>query len=129
MQAVAIVGAEEDVRDAWAAMNRINAPWAAVFDAKRLVGVLNKEDIDALIRTPETFQNAGDVAHGGAPARRAMSLSPNADLNEAVLQLEMAEADAAFVEGVGGPPSVLEADVANRALSRSSRCSPRFRSW
>lgn len=116
LQAVAIVGAEEDAREAWTAMNRINAPWAAIFNEKRLVGILNKSDIDAVIRVPEVFQIVGEIAEKGMPARRGMSLSPNMDLNEAALQLEMARTDAALVEGVGRPPGVIEMDAANRAL-------------
>lgn len=117
LQAVAIVESNEDARETWAAMNRINAPWAAVFDDKRLVGVVNKEDIDAFIRVPEVFQRVGTVAKSGMPARRSISLSPNADLSEAVFQLEMARADAAFVEGIGKPPGIMEMAAANRALS------------
>lgn len=120
LQAVAIVGAEEDAREAWAAMNRINAPWAAVFDHKRLVGVVNKQDLDAFVRVPEVFQKVGEVAKTDMPSRRGISLSPNADLNEAVFQLEMAGADAAFVEGVGRPPGVMGMEAANRVLSCSS---------
>ena len=116
LQAVAIVGAEEDAREAWTAMNRINAPWAAIFNEKRLVGILNKSDIDAVIRVPEVFQIVGEIAEKGMPARRGMSLSPNMDLNEVALQLEMARTDAALVEGVGRPPGVIEMDAANRAL-------------
>ncbi len=116
LQAVAIVGAEEDAREARTAMNRINAPWAAIFNEKRLVGILNKSDIDAVIRVPEVFQIVGEIAEKGMPARRGMSLSPNMDLNEAALQLEMARTDAALVEGVGRPPGVIEMDAANRAL-------------
>ncbi|MDE0332576.1 MAG: hypothetical protein OXL41_11970 [Nitrospinae bacterium] len=120
MQAVAIVGVEEDARETWAAMNRINAPWAAVFDNKRLIGVVNKQDLDAFVRVPEVFQKVGEVAQTGMPARRGILLSPNADLNEVVFQLEMAGADAAFVEGVERPSGVMEMDAANRALSCSS---------
>ena len=116
LQAVAIVGAEEDAREAWTAMNRINAPWAAIYNEKRLVGILNKKDIDAFIRVPEVFQRVGEIAERGMPARRGMSLSPNMDLNEAALQLEMARTDAALVEGVGRPSGVIEMDAANRAL-------------
>ena len=116
LQAVAIVGAEEDAREAWTAMNRINAPWAAIYNEKRLVGILNKKDIDVFIRVPEVFQRVGEIAERGMPARRGMSLSPNMDLNEAALQLEMARTDAALVEGVGRPPGVIEMDAANRAL-------------
>lgn len=120
LQAVALVGVEQDAREAWTAMNRINSSWAAVFDDKRLIGVVNKKDIDALIRVPEVFQRVGEVAKTGMPARRSISLSPNADLSEAVFQLEMARSDAAFVEGIGRPPGVIEMDAANRALSCSS---------
>ena len=119
LQAVAIVGAEEDAREAWTAMNRINAPWAAVFESKRLIGIVNKKDLDAFVRVPEVFQGVGEVAKTGMPSRRGISLSPNADLNEAVFQLEMAGADAAFVEGVGRPHGVMEMDAVNRALSLS----------
>ena len=120
LQAVAIVGAEKDAREAWTAMNRINAPWAAVFDGTHLVGIVNKQDLDSLIRVPEVFKNVGEVAKTGMPSRRRISLSRNADLNEAVLQLEMSGADAAFVEGVGRPHGVMEMEAANRALSLSS---------
>lgn len=120
LQAVAIVGAEEDARETWADMNRINAPWAAVFEGNRLIGIVNKMDLDAFIRVPEVFKNVGEVAKAGMPARRGISLSPNADLNEAVLRLELARADAAFVEGVARPPGVMEMDTANRTLSLSS---------
>ena len=120
LQAVVIVGAEEDAREAWTAMNRINAPWAAVFESKRLVGIVNKKDLDAFIRVPEVFQEVGEVAKTGLPARRSISLSPNADLSEAVIQLEMARADAAFVEGIGRPSGVMEMAAANCALSCSS---------
>ena len=119
LQAVAIVGAQEDAREAWMAMNRMNAPWAAVFDDKRLVGVVNKKDLDEFMRVPEIFREANEVATAGMPARRAISLSPDADLSETVLRLEVARADAAFVEGVGRPPGVLEVDAANRLLSGS----------
>lgn len=117
MQAVAIARCEEDARDAWVAMNRINAPWAAVFDGARLVGVLNRGDIDPFLRVPETFRCAGAVAREGMPARRGVSLSPDADLSEALLRLEMAGSDAAFV--AGAPPGVMEAEAARRALARS----------
>ena len=120
LQAVAIVGAEEDAREAWTAMNRINAPWAAVFESKRLIGIVNKKDLDAFIRVPEVFQEVGEVAKTGLPERRSISLSPDADLSEAVIQLEMAKADAAFVEGIGRPPGVMEMAAANCALSCSS---------
>ncbi len=120
LQAVAIAGAGEDTREVWMAMNRINAPWAAIFDDKRLVGVVNKTDLDKFIRVPEVFREVGEVAKTEIPARRAIWLSPDADLNEAVFRLEMARADAAFVEGEGRPPGVMEMDVANRALSGSS---------
>ena len=119
LQAVAILGPEEDARDAWAAMNRANAPWAAVFDERRLIGVLNGEDLDAFLRAPETFRSAGEIAGRGMPARRGLSLSPDADLSETVLRLEMAGTDAAFVESAGAPPGVMAADAARRALSRS----------
>lgn len=117
LQAVAIVGAEEDAREAWVAMNRINTPWAAVFDDERLIGIVNKKDLDEFIRVPEIFQRMGEVAKTDMPSRREISLSPNADLNETVLRLEVAGADAAFVEGVGRPPGVMEMHAANRALS------------
>lgn len=120
LQAVAIVDSGEDARETWAAMNRINAPWAAVFESKRLIGIVNKEDLDAFIRVPEVFQGVGEVAKTGMPARRRIFLSPNTELNEAVFQLEMARADAAFVEGMGRPPGVMEMETANRALSCSS---------
>ena len=120
LQAVAIVGVEEDARETWAAMNRINAPWAAVFDGTHLVGIVNKQDLDAFVRVPEVFQNVGEVAQTDIPVKRGISLSPNADLNEAVLQLELARADAAFVEGIGRPPGVMEMETANRVLSCSS---------
>lgn len=120
LQAVAIVESDEDAREAWAAMNRVNAPWAAVFDRKRLVGIVNKKDLDTFIRVAEVFQSVGEVAKTGLPARRCISLSPNADLSEAVLQLEMTGADAGFVEGIGRPHGVMEMDAANRVLSGSS---------
>ena len=120
LQAVAIVDSDEDARETWTAMNRINAPWAAVFESKRLLGIVNKMDLDAFIRVPEVFQKVGEVAKTDMPSRRGISLSPDADLNESVLQLEMARADAAFVEGVGRPPGVMEMETANRALSCSS---------
>ena len=69
---------------------------------------------------PEVFQNVGEVAQTDIPARRGISLSPDADLNEAVLRLELARADAAFVEGIGRPPGVMEMETANRVLSCSS---------
>ena len=119
LQAVAIVGVEEDTRATWAAMNRMNAPWAAVFDGGRLVGIVNKKDLDPCMRVPEVFQVVGEVARTGIPAKRSISLSPNADLSEAVLQLQIARTDAGFVEGVDRPPGVMELDVANRALSGS----------
>lgn len=120
LQAVAIVGSEEDAREAWTAMNRINAPWAAVFESNRLVGIVNKKDLDAFIRVPEVFQEVGKVAKTGLPAKRSISLSPSTDLNEAVLRLEMTGADAGFVEGIGRPHGVMEMDAANRVLSGSS---------
>ena len=120
LQAVAIVGAEEDAREAWTAMNRKNAPWAAVFDGKRLIGIVNKKDLDEFLRVPEVFQRVGEAAKTDMPSRRGILLSPDADLNEAVFQLQMAGADAAFVEGVGMPPGILETRSANRAWSCSS---------
>ena len=120
LQAVAIVGVEEDARETWAAMNRINASWAAIFDGTHLVGVANKKDLDAFLRVPEVFQKAGEIAKKDMPSRRGISLSPNEDLNEAVLRLEIVGADAAFVDGVGRPPGVMEMQAASRALSRSS---------
>ena len=77
MQAVAVVGVEEDTRETWAAMNRINAPWAAVFDGTHLVGIVNKQDLDAFVRVPEVFQNVGEVAQTDIPVKRGISLSPN----------------------------------------------------
>lgn len=120
LQAVAIVRAEEDAREAWTAMNRINAPWAAVFDDKRLVGIVNKRDLDEYIRVPEAFRSVGEIAKEEKAARRAISLSPDADLSEAVFRLEVARADAAYVEGVGRPPGIMKIDAANRVLSDSS---------
>ncbi len=120
LQAVAIVGVEEDARETWAAMNRINAPWAAVFDGMHLIGVVSKIDLDAFLRVPEVFQEVGEIAKTDMPSRRGISLSPNTDLNEAVIRLELAGADAAFVEGVGRPHGVMAMEAANHALSRSS---------
>lgn len=115
LEAVALVSADDDAREAWAAMNRKNAPWAAVFEGVRpeggrLVGLLNKEDL-AVIRAPEVFVTAGELAAGEKPSRRAIRLSPEDEREEAIARLEMGRADAAFVEGGGRPPGVLARDA------------------
>lgn len=116
LEAVALVRADDDAREAWAAMNQKNAPWAAVFEGVRpegvrpeggrLVGLLNEEDL-SVIRTPEVFRTAGELAAGEKPSRRAIRLSPGDEREEALARLELAGADAALVEGGGRPPGVL----------------------
>ena len=106
LHAVALVRADDDAREAWAAMNRKNAPWAAVFDGERLVGLLDREDL-AAVRAPEVFVTAGELAAVEKAARRAIRLSPDDEREEALARLELAGADAAFVEGRGRPPGVL----------------------
>ena len=111
LEAVALVRAEDDAREAWVAMNQKNAPWAAVFEGVRpeggrLVGLLNREDLVA-VRAPEVFVTAGELAAGEKAARRAIRLSPDDEREEALARLELAGADAAFVEGRGRPPGVL----------------------
>ena len=73
-----------------------------------------------LFECPKYFRKWAEVAKTGLPAKRNISLSPNTDLNEAVLRLEMTGADAGFVEGIGRPHGVMEMDAANRVLSGSS---------
>ena len=106
LEAVALVRAEADAREAWIAMNQKNAPWAAVFEGEHLMGLLNREDL-AVIRVPEVFVTAGELAAGERAARRAIRLSPDDEREEALARLELAGADAAFVEGRGRPPGVL----------------------
>lgn len=117
LQAVALAAADDDAREAWAAMNRKNAPWAAVFDGQRLLGLLNGADLREAVLTPETFVTAAELAGGDLPARRAIRLSPDGDLAEALVRMEIGNADAAFVEGAGRPPGVLEAERARAALA------------
>ncbi|MBI3127787.1 MAG: hypothetical protein HYZ11_09305 [Candidatus Tectomicrobia bacterium] len=111
LQAVVLVQAEDDAREAWLAMNRKNAPWVAVFEGVRpeggrLVGLLDGRDLEGAL-APEVFVTAGDLAAGERPSRRAIRLSPDGELEEALAQLGLAGADAGFVEGRGRPPGVL----------------------
>ena len=108
LQAVALVQAGEDAREAWVAMNRKNAPWAAVFEGERLLGLVCEADLGEAIRTPEVFVTAGELAGREMPSRRAVRLSPDADLDEALMQMDLAGADVGFVEGTGRPPGALE---------------------
>ena len=99
LQAVAIVDSDEDAREAWADMNRINAPWAAVFESKRLIGIVNKMDLDAFIRVPEVFQKVGEVAKTDMPSRRGISLSPDADLRRVCSSARNSESGRRFCRG------------------------------
>lgn len=117
LHAAARVAPGVDCREAWAAMNRKNAPWAAVVTAEgRLIGLLRREDLDGVVRVPETFVTAGELASKGRAAKRAVRISPDAELGEALLQMELAGADAAFVEATGRPPGVLELREARKRL-------------
>jgi len=118
LAAVALLPAEGDAREAWVAMNRKNAPWAAVFEGERLVGLLNGGDLREAVQTPEVFVTLGGLAREGAAARRALRLPPDGELGEAAMRMELAGADAAFVEGRGRPPGVLELARAREALGR-----------
>jgi len=118
LAAVARVRAEGDAREAWVAMNRKNTPWAAVFDGERLAGLLNGGDLREVVQTPEVFIAAGELAREGVAARRALRLPPDGELGEAAMRMELAGADAAFVEGRGRPPGVLELARAREALGR-----------
>ena len=118
LQAVSIVRADDDAREAWASMNRKNAPWAAVRgEGGRLLGLLRGEEISGRVRAPETFLTAGELAAEDGPAARAIQISPDAELGEAILQMEMAGADAALVESPARPPGVLELGRAKESLS------------
>jgi len=118
LQAVSIVAPEDDARAAWVAMNRKNAPWAAVCaGGGRLLGLLRGEEISERIRAPETFLTAGELAEADRSAARAVRVSPDADLGEAVLRMELAGGDAALVESEGRPPGVLELERARAAIS------------
>ena len=118
LQAVSIVRADDDAREAWASMNRKNAPWAAVRgEGGRLLGLLRGEEISGRVRAPETFFTAGELAVEDSPAGRAIHVSPDAELGEAILQMEMAGADAALVESPARPPGVLELGRAKESLS------------
>lgn len=119
LQAVSIVRADDDAREAWVSMNRKNAPWAAVRDENgRLLGLLRGVEISDRVQAPETFLTAGDLAAEELSTKRAIGISPDAELSEAVLQMEMAGADAALVESPGRPPGVLEHARAKQALSQ-----------
>jgi hypothetical protein len=122
LQAVSIVAPEDDARAAWVAMNRKNAPWAAVCaGGGRLIGLLRGEEISERIRAPETFLTAGELvdvlAGKDRSSARAVRISPDADLGEAVLRMELAGGDAALVESGGRPPGVLELERARDAIS------------
>ena len=117
LHAVALVQAAEDAREAWVSMNRKNAPWASVHgDGGKLLGLLRGEEISERVRAPETFLTAGDLVAEEIPSARAIRISPDAELGEAVLQMEMAGADAALVESPGRPPGVLERSRAEESL-------------
>ena len=60
---------------------------------------------------------AGELAEEETPSARALRVSPDAELDEAVLRMEMDGADAALVESEGRPPGVLELARAKAALS------------
>lgn len=118
LQAVSIIAPEDDARAAWVAMNRKNAPWAAVCaEGGRLLGILRGEEISKRIQAPETFLTAGELAGENRSAARAVRVSPDADLGEAVLRMELAGGDAALVESGGRPPGVLEIDRARAAIN------------
>ncbi|MEE9239984.1 MAG: hypothetical protein V3U53_02210 [bacterium] len=92
LQAVSIVRADDDAREAWASMNRKNAPWAAVRgEGGRLLGLLRGEEISGRVRAPETFLTAGELAAEDGPA--------------------------ALVESPARPPGVLELGRAKESLS------------
>jgi hypothetical protein len=117
LQAVSIVRADDDAREAWVSMNRKNAPWVAVRGENgRLKGLLRGEEIASRVQAPETFLTAGELVADGDSAKRAINISPDAELNEAVLQMEMAGADASFVQSPGRPPGVLELSRAKSLL-------------
>ena len=121
LQAVSIVQADDDARAAWTAMNRKNAPWAAVRgEGGRLLGLLRGDEISGRVRAPETFLTAGELVAEGSPASRAIGVSPDAELSEAILQMEMAGSGAALVESPGRPPGVLEFNRAKETLSGGS---------
>ena len=121
LQAVSIVQADEDARAAWTAMNRKNAPWAAVRGGGgRLLGLLRGDEISGRVRAPETFLLAGELAAEDGSASRSIEISPDAELGEAVLRMELAGADAALVESPGRPPGVLEFIRAKETLTGKS---------
>lgn len=118
LQAVSVAGPDDDARAVWVSMNKKNAPWAAVCaEGGRLLGLLRGDALSVRVRVPEVFLTAGELAAEAAACARALRVSPEADLGEAVLRMEMAGADAALVESSGRPPGVLELERARAALS------------
>ena len=117
LHAVAVVRPEMDAREVWAAMNKKNAPWAAVKgEGGRLLGLLRAADLREALLTPETFLTAAELAGKNEVSRRAVRLSPDAELAEALLQMALAGADAALVEAAGRPPGVLELEGAEKHI-------------
>lgn len=117
LHATALVSSEMDAREVWAAMNAKNAPWAAVKEAGgRLLGLLCAADFREALLTPETFFTAAELAEKNEVSRRAVRLSPDAELAEALFQMELAGADAALVEAAGRPPGVLEIAFAKKHI-------------
>lgn len=122
LHAAALVDSKMDAREVWAAMNAKNAPWAAVREeGGRLLGLLRAADFGEALLTPETFFTAAELTEKKEVSRRAVRLSPGAELGEAVLQMELAGADAALVEAEGRPPGVLEIEGARKILEPDSR--------
>ena len=118
LQAVSMVGPDDDGRAAWVAMNKKNAPWAAVCaEEGRLLGLLRGDELSVRVRVPEVFLTAGELAAEAVASVRALRISPDEDLDEAALRMEVAGADAALVESSGRPPGVLELERARSKLS------------
>ena len=122
LQAVSIVPPWEDARAAWVSMNRKNAPWAAVCgEGGRLIGMMRGGEISARVAAPETFFTAGELAGEGPAAARTVRVSPDEEVGEAILRMEMAGADAALVEHPGRPPGVLEIGRARAAVHPNNK--------
>jgi hypothetical protein len=86
-------------------------------EGRCLLGLLRGDALSLRVRIPEVFLTAGEFAAEARACARALRVSPAADLGEAVLRMEMADADAVLVESSGRPPGVLELERARTVLS------------